>query len=181
MTTRGQISPIGPGSTLQSYYYAWGTFVNDCAELAQRIEATGGTPDVIVGIARGGWFPAAQLAMLFGEDAPLSLRSLHLASYGKTREAGMMAIIHNGIAGAFTPQQSVLVVDDVCETGHSLVKAVALLEAWGAQHIRTAVLMYKPTKSTTGFVPGFWIHETDRWIIYPWEYERWPGNSRSGN
>ena len=171
------ISPISVGSTLTEFYYAWGNFANDCAELARRIEATGGLPDIIVGIARGGWFPAAQLAMLFGEDAPLSLRSLHLASYRKERTAGTVGVIHDGLR-TFSSEQSVLLVDDVCDTGASLTKALELLKDSGAVFVRTAVLIHKPTKTVTGLIPDFWIHETDRWIIYPWEYEQWPGQRR---
>ena len=51
-----------------------------------------------------------------------------------------------------------LVVDDICDTGETLKKSIALY---------TATLHYKPT---AGFTPNFYAKEVgSEWIIYPWE------------
>ena len=54
----------------------------------------------------------------------------------------------------------VLVVDDIADSGKTL-------KAWS--DYRTAVLHYKPHTSLVE--PTIWsgIHETDDWVIYPWE------------
>lgn len=51
-----------------------------------------------------------------------------------------------------------LVVDDICDTGETLKRSVALY---------TATLHYKPTAS---FTPDFYSKEVgSEWIVYPWE------------
>jgi hypothetical protein len=34
----------------------------------------------------------------------------------------------------------------------------------------TAVLHYKPTRSRTDLRPDHFVHETDRWVVYPYKY-----------
>lgn len=51
-----------------------------------------------------------------------------------------------------------LVVDDICDTGETLKKSIAMY---------TATLHYKPT---AGFTPDFYAKEVGtEWIVYPWE------------
>jgi len=53
-----------------------------------------------------------------------------------------------------------LIVDDICDSGYTL-------KTWG--DYKTAVLHYKPHSSCCK--PTLWsqTHQTDDWIIYPWE------------
>jgi len=53
-----------------------------------------------------------------------------------------------------------LVIDDICDTGHTLDNIVG---------IHTAVLHYKP--HTSKFKPTFYSEEfnSDSWLVYPWE------------
>ena len=37
--------------------------------------------------------------------------------------------------------------------------------------LRVATVWYKPTKSETGRVPDFYIHETDQWLVFPHELQ----------
>jgi hypoxanthine phosphoribosyltransferase len=59
-----------------------------------------------------------------------------------------------------------LAVDDVSDTGSSLVKAVQHLIDMGAGSVMVATIHVKPW---TIFIPDFYIEVTDAWIIYPWE------------
>ena len=53
-----------------------------------------------------------------------------------------------------------LVIDDIADSGVTLEKAPG---------VYTAVLHYKP--HTSCFKPNLWadLHESDEWLIYPWE------------
>jgi uncharacterized protein len=54
--------------------------------------------------------------------------------------------------------KNTLVVDDICDTGETLKKSIAMY---------TATLHYKPT---AGFTPDFYAKEVGtEWIVYPWE------------
>lgn len=67
--------------------------------------------------------------------------------------------------------QNVLMVDEVCDTGKSLVENARILKELGAASITSAVIDYKPerTKAHTGFVPDLFVRTTEKWIVYPWE------------
>ncbi len=58
-------------------------------------------------------------------------------------------------------RSQVLIVDDIADSGHTL-------DSWS--DYPTAVLHYKP--HTSKVIPTIWAikHETDDWIVYPWEH-----------
>ncbi|MCG2892444.1 MAG: phosphoribosyltransferase, partial [Vulcanisaeta sp.] len=63
----------------------------------------------------------------------------------------------------------VLLVDDVADTGMTLMTAKDELLRLGARGVRTAVLDYKAVSSR--YVPDYYAYKWTRWvyIIYPWE------------
>jgi hypothetical protein len=60
----------------------------------------------------------------------------------------------------------VLVVDDVADTGESLLVALEHVRERGAGEIRTVTLYHKPHSK---FRPDFFSQTTSHWIIFPWE------------
>ena len=84
------------------------------------------------------------------------------------RVHGLHYIIEEANAG-----NSVLVVDDVFDSGHSIE---ALLKELAAkmrlnmpQTVKIATPWYKPGNNQTDLVPDFYLHETDQWIVFPHE------------
>ncbi|NHJ05630.1 MAG: phosphoribosyltransferase, partial [Candidatus Heimdallarchaeota archaeon] len=63
--------------------------------------------------------------------------------------------------------KKILLVDDVSDSGRSLDFAIKHLSKFNYLEMKTATIHYKP-KSI--FKPDFFISETDKWIVYPWEY-----------
>ena len=70
-------------------------------------------------------------------------------------------------------QPSLLIVDDVFDSGHSIE---ALLKELSNKmrlnmpgKVRIATPWYKPGNNQTQFVPDYHIHETDKWIVFPHE------------
>ena len=68
---------------------------------------------------------------------------------------------------------SLLVVDDVFDSGHSIE---ALLEELSDKmrlnmpgNVRIATPWYKPGNNQTRLVPDYYLHETDQWIVFPHE------------
>jgi len=68
---------------------------------------------------------------------------------------------------------SLLVVDDVFDSGHSIE---ALLKELSEKmrlnmpgKVRIATPWYKPGNNETKLVPDYCIHETDKWIVFPHE------------
>lgn len=63
----------------------------------------------------------------------------------------------------------ILVVDDVWDSGSTVVAVRERLRKAGAQ-VHVCVLHYKPGRSKfPGDAPDFYAEETDGWIVYPWD------------
>lgn len=71
------------------------------------------------------------------------------------------------------PENSVLIVDDVFDSGRSIAAILSELTKRCrnnlARDIRVATAYYKPTRNKTNLNPDFFVHETDKWLIFPHE------------
>ncbi len=69
--------------------------------------------------------------------------------------------------------RKVLVVDDVWDTGTTVMAVTDRLKRAGAK-VEIAVLHFKPKNSHFGpdVRPDYFAEETDAWIVYPWDPER---------
>lgn len=65
--------------------------------------------------------------------------------------------------------ESILIVDEVCETGKTLFAAHKMADDLGAAAVTSAVVHYKPRRTETGYVPDYYAEMTDKWIVYPSE------------
>jgi len=137
---------------------------DDGAKLTEElIEKTADyKPDVLIGVSRGGLVPLRIFSDITGIKKIGVLGIQFYKAIGKTNK--FPEITHDmplDIKG-----KKVLIIDDVADTGKSLVEARKYIEKKGAKEIRTATLHYKPASEIT---PDYYIHETSDWIIYPWE------------
>lgn len=135
--------------------------------LAQKIKASGYTPDLIVAIGRGGYVPGRLISdfLLFND-----LTSMKIEHYTRAAHMQAEARIKFPISVDITGKK-VLIIDDVTDTGDTLELAVDYVWSLKPKDVRTAVLQHK-TCST--FIPDFYAQKILkwRWIIYPWaEYE----------
>jgi len=130
--------------------------------LAERIISSGFKPDAIVGIMRGGWIPARILADLLGVDILDAIEIKFYRGIGETREKPV--VTRPPLSDL--RDKSVLLVDDVSDTGKSLSVAVSALVLLGPARIRTATLYIKPWSMS---VPDYYAASTESWIIFPWE------------
>jgi len=140
----------------------WNQIEQLCEELAGKIRESGFKPHVIVGIARGGWIPARLLSdrLLIANLA--SMRTEFYEDVGKTKkEPEITQCVSADVKG-----KSVLLVDDVSDTGLSLLTAKKHLEGAGAREIKIATLHYKPLSKVK---PDFYAQETTDWLVYAWE------------
>jgi len=120
-------------------------------------------PDVIVGIARGGWIPARLLADFYGNRRTANIK---IEFYDNTSRASDEPIITQEISEN-VENKIVLVVDDVADSGKSLIAAMEHIKNMNPKEIRTATLYYKKHSILK---PDYYIRETQSWVVYPWEY-----------
>jgi hypoxanthine phosphoribosyltransferase len=135
----------------------WKTAIGYCDELATRIESK---PDIIVGISRGGLVPARILSDILDVKDVAVLGIRFYKGMGKTEEKPVITQdISVDIKG-----KKLLVVDDVADSGRSLVFAREHLK--DAKEVRCATLHYKPVSE---YKPDYFVSTTTAWIVYPWE------------
>ena len=67
-----------------------------------------------------------------------------------------------------------LIVDDVHDTGHSIEQVINDIKTAckkNTPEIKVATPYFKPEKNLTNNKPDFYIHETDKWLVFPHELE----------
>ena len=112
-------------------------------------------PDLVIGIARGGVIPAVLLSNLLNVKDLLVLK-VRKEGDGRKVVAEVVADVTN---------KKVLLVEDMLETGQSMVVAKAYLESKGAS-VKTVCLYTMPI---TEIPPDFFIREVQEVQEFPWE------------
>jgi len=130
--------------------------------LANQIREAGFKPDVIVGIARGGWPPARIMSDLLENPELANVKAEFYLSVAETKgEPVITQPVSVSVKG-----KNVLVVDDVADTGKSLALVKEHLKEKGARDVKIATIYNKPWSIVT---PDWFEKKTSHWIIFPWE------------
>ncbi|TFG15552.1 phosphoribosyltransferase [Candidatus Thorarchaeota archaeon] len=140
----------------------WKEVYNLTLQLSERISESGFIPDLIVGIARGGWIPARILSDVLYANAMFNVRIEYYSDVGiRGKEPTVTQPLSIPIE-----KKKILLVDEVSDTGDSLMHAIDYLEGLGAKEIKTAVLHLKTHSCVK---PDFYMQIVDAWTVYPWE------------
>ncbi len=141
---------------------SWEIFGVAARALAQQVADSAFGPDIVLGIARGGLLPAA--AMAYALDCK-NLFTLSVEFYtGVDQRLDVPVMLPPIPDAADLTGASVLIVDDVADTGRTLA-LVRDFCAGSVAQARTAVLYAKPHSI---LAPDFVWRRTDRWIDFPW-------------
>jgi hypoxanthine phosphoribosyltransferase len=134
-------------------------------QLARQVKESEYGTTTVVGLARGGWVPARLLCDLLGITDLISLKVEHWLETGKTKDE---ATIRYPLTGDLRGK-NLLVVDDIADTGKSLMASTNYLSGFNANQMKTATMQYLPGSM---FRPDFFAEEvkTWTWFIYPWNW-----------
>ena len=143
-------------------HLTWEDVQNLTRSLADKIRRRGFIPEVIVAIGRGGFIPARILCDLLGVK---KLVSIGIEYYKDIEERGEEPILVYSM-NTDVNNKSILLVDDVSDSGRSLQLAVNHILKKGVTNLMVVTLHYKPWST---FRPDLFVEEIESWIIYPWE------------
>jgi uncharacterized protein len=142
--------------------------------LAEQVAADGWRPDIILGIARGGLLGGG--AISYALDVKNTF-TMNVEFYTGIDERLEMPMILPPVPDLVDlGEASVLVADDVADTGQTLVLVKEFL-AGKVREARVAVLYEKPGSVVN--CEYVW-KRTDRWIDFPWSAEApvaWPATA----
>ncbi len=133
--------------------------------VAEKVKVSQYEPTTIVGLARGGWVPARLMCDFLGITDLVSLKVEHWLETGKTKdEATIKYPLVTSMSG-----KKLLVVDDITDTGNSLITSIDHLKKLNPDEIKISVMQYI-TKSTRE--PDYYAEEVTEWFwfIYPWNW-----------
>ncbi|MEJ2126219.1 MAG: phosphoribosyltransferase [Candidatus Bathyarchaeota archaeon] len=142
----------------------WNMFYGLAKKVAEKINESGYQPNVIVGLARGGWVLARVLCDFVGVKDLVSLKVEH---WGVTATPDGTAKIKNEIHMDLKGK-NVLVVDDLTDTGESMCIAVDYIKSLKPAQIRTASLQHiTGAKFKSDYIGDeiSWV-----WVIFPWNF-----------
>ncbi len=146
---------------LKFLHLTWSDVQRLTEVVAKKIDASGFKPEIVVAISRGGFDPARIICDQLGIRR---LASIQLESYegmSKSREPAVVFPVNADLHG-----KRALLVDDVSDSGASIVKARDHLIENGVGEVKLMTLHIKPWSK---FKPDYYADETDEWVVYPWE------------
>ena len=151
--------------------------LKDSFKIAWNVYESGFRPNYIVGVWRGG----APIGIAVQELLDvLGVKSDHIAirtsSYESMGKQGKDVQVHglNYVIKKVESEDSLLIVDDVHDTGLSIDQIIKDLNKACKKNtptIKVATPYFKPEKNKTERKPDYYLHKTDKWLVFPHELE----------
>ena len=123
--------------------------------------------DALLAIARGGLVPCCLISEQMDMRNILVAAVVYYTGVGQTIDRPLFLQFPDDILLA---DKRVLVIDDVWDSGRTVMAVKDRLRAVGCRH-EVATLHYKPARSHFSDQPDYYAEETDAWIVYPWDPE----------
>ena len=152
--------------------------LRDSFLLGKSIIDSGFRPDFIVGIWRGGTpVGIAVQELLDYAGIPTDHIAIRTSYYTGIESTQNKVQVHGlgYLVRKLNQEDNVLIVDDVFDTGMSIEAVITDLRERCRRNmpndLRIATPWYKPTKNRTGRAPDYFIHQTDKWLVFPHELQ----------
>ena len=161
---------------MEKLYIRSQELLEDSFRLAAAIYASGFRPHFIMGVWRGGSPVGIAVQEYFEfrgvETDHIAIRTSSYTAIGEQsntiRVHGLHYIIEN-----VNEEDSLLIVDDVFDSGRSIKAILDELAEKTRRNmpsdLKIACPWYKPDNNKVAIVPDYYIHETDKWLVFPHE------------
>lgn len=133
-------------------------------EIVKKIRKDNYHPDLVIALSRGGFVPARYICDLMIVTDLLSVKVDH---WGVTANKDGKAHLRYPIVADFSGKKA-LIVDDITDTGESMIIAKEFVQKLNPREVRTATVFHIKTSK---FVPDYyskgiaWV-----WVVWPWNY-----------
>ena len=152
--------------------------LEDAFRLGAHILNSGFRPTFMIAVWRGG-VPMGIAVQEFLEYHGVSTDNIAIrtSSYSGIDQQSRSVRVHglDYLVKHVTREDSLLIVDDVFDTGRSIEAIIDQLQQRARLNtpadIRVAVPYYKPSRNEVGREPEYFLHATDAWLKYPHSLE----------
>lgn len=142
--------------------YTWKVFGEHVFSLSKKIVESGEEFDRIIALAKGGTAIVRPILDLCGIK---ELSSIQIEFYSGIGQTARTPVITQSLPVKIKNER-VLIIDDVSDSGETLVLATQYIKQHGTTEVKTATLATKPW---TKFTPDYAYYQTEAWLIFPWE------------
>jgi len=163
---------------MNKIYISAQSLLEDSFRIGKQIIESDFAPNFIVGVWRGGTpvgIAVQEMLAFFGQKSDhIAVRTSLYRGIDKRDDTvkvhGLDYLITH-----MNRDDSLLIVDDVFDTGRSIDAIINTLESKMRRNcpsqIRVATPWFKPTKNATQRIPDYFIHETVEWLVFPHELD----------
>lgn len=152
--------------------------LRDSFALALKVIESGFRPDFIVAVWRGGTpVGIAVQELLKYADIDCDHIAIRTSYYQGIDRTNNQVQVHNlgYLLENLNYDNSVLIVDDVFDRGRSIEAIISELQRLTRRNLpkdmRIATVWFKPEKNVTALRPDYFVHETNRWLVFPHELD----------
>ena len=151
--------------------------LSDSFKLAWIVYESGYRPNYIIGVWRGGapiGIAVQEFLDVLGVPSDhIAIRTSHYKGIDE-RHSKVQVYGLNYVIKQVESEDSLLIVDDVHDTGISIQQIIFDLQTAckkNTPEIKVATPYFKPMKNKTDRKPDFYLHETEKWLVFPHELE----------
>ncbi len=133
-----------------------------CLRISEQIKTSNFKVDYILGVSVGGFFPAVLLARLLETK---NILSVAVSSYENKQQKEMKLL--NAPDKELLKGKNILIVDDICDTGKTIIFLEELLKTYKVKSVKSATIFLN--KEHNKITPDFYAKEVDKWVAFPWD------------
>ena len=149
---------------MEKHFIESSQLLEDSFELAWKVFESGYRPNYIVGVWRGGapiGIAVQELLDVLGlESDHIAIRTSYYSSLGKANKQVMVYGL-SYVIKKLESEDSLLIVDDVFDTGNSIEQVIKNIEEACKKNtpdIKIATPYFKPNQNKTNRKPDYFIH-----------------------
>ncbi len=147
------------------YLVEWEDIERWSRDVSQKLDGSGYKPDLVIGLARGGWVPAR---LICDHLLIKNLSSLRTEHWGITATVDGEARLAQPLSVDLADRR-VLLVDDITDTGKSLEIAIAHVERGAPKELGVATLLHiEGAKVVPDYFSEQILKDNWTWFIFPW-------------
>ncbi len=167
---------IHPQQDIDKTYLTAESLFEDSCKLAADVIQSGFRPDYLVALWRGGTpigITIQEMLAYYGIATDhIAIRTSLYKSIDKRAENirihGLGYLIDR-----INVEDSLLIVDDIFDTGLTIKRLIEQIHARARKNapaqIKVAAAWFKPQKNLTDRTPDYYVHVTDKWVVFPHE------------